>query len=84
MDRVKRPSCPLKTIIKIIIYNNKDKVDTLVGTMKGISFFRSVFSHTHFFDMVIFFLGQPLKMGVQVVHPVFCSPGADNMWTGCF
>ena len=49
MDRVKRPSCPLKTIIKIIIYNNIDKVDTLAGTMKGISFFRSVHSHTHFF-----------------------------------
>jgi hypothetical protein len=49
VDKVKRPSCPLKTIIKIIIYNNIDKVDTLAGTMKGISFFRSVNSHTHFF-----------------------------------
>ena len=49
MDRVKRPSCPHKIIIKIIIYNNIDKVDTLAGTMKGNSFFRSVFSHTHFF-----------------------------------
>ena len=49
MDRVKRPSCPYKIIIKIIIYNNIDKVDTLAGTMKGISFFRSVHRYTHFF-----------------------------------
>ncbi len=49
MDRVKRPSCPYKIIIKIIRYNNIDKVDTLAGTMKGITFFRSVKSHRHFF-----------------------------------
>jgi len=75
LDTVKEGLCPYKPIIKIITYNNKDTGDTLLGRLRRYKILRSVHRHTHFFDMVIFFLLTSTKW---CVHCGPCVPFASD------